>query len=139
MKRLAQTLGLLSVGFLLTAGSASATTVVSAPCPVQITSVELGCADLANDTIYLKPGLGTHVRRAVLAHERGHIFDYQFLDSTERDRIDSMLRWRQWNPEHFADAYGACHLSKTERRKAFPFATMGRNVKLCRVLPTLRH
>lgn len=131
MKRIAAIAFLLAIAI---PSGAKATTVIYGPCPWPTVTHELGCTDQVGDTIYVNPDLDIHTRRAVLAHERGHIFDYWSLDSPERLTIQSRFGWDQWQPEHFADRFAACHLSDRERHRAFPFATWGRDQKFCRFI-----
>jgi hypothetical protein len=84
------------------------------------------CTDMANATIYVADA---HPEAFVMSHERGHVFDWQYLDDAEHTTLMARMHmappwWIAWTPqmiiegarvprspgEVFADAYAACDL-----------------------------
>lgn len=88
-------------------------TIIHAPCP----DVGGSCA-YADGRVYLARGASRFARQ----HELGHVFDTQFLDEGERNKLQRLLGLPRgpWfdgtgegsaSPsEMFADAYAACRL-----------------------------
>jgi hypothetical protein len=111
--------------------------VVQHPCP-QAQAVEVaGCADVARGIVYVAPALkrgGPWPWRFALAHELGHVWDYQHMADATRQRYTDMIgqAGADWQSgaaaaplevfaqpppqEIFADAYAFCAMGPRYRR-----------------------
>jgi hypothetical protein len=114
-------------------------TIVEQRCPGASPAMETSCAVLASNVIYLDPVMRTNGQRQwrfALAHELGHMWDYQHLTDDARQRFAQMVGqpgadwltgeatsmpqiFGQIPPiEVFADAYAFCAMGANYRRWA---------------------
>lgn len=98
-------------------------TLVFGSCPDYRPDAVAGCAEQSSKIVYITPSVPKKVKPAVLGHEVGHMFDYWYLDDSERAQIeaDQVNRWTHWEPEAFADEFSACYISGAHRRDSVPY------------------
>ena len=119
--------------------------VLEQQCPELLTYE--GCTHLSEGVIYL--AARPVERIAVLEHERGHLYDWRFLDDNERVAFRRLVkapaRWPWWNRSHdpqadvvaewFADAYATCSIGRLEGWPGFWMnPNVGRGRQVCRFI-----
>jgi hypothetical protein len=109
----------------------SGVTVVEQRCAVRPDAAS--CADIVHKTVYLAPEderEGWRPAHYILAHELGHLWDFEHMDDARRAAFSSMVglpftpvawfyqatRTSAPGDEQFADAYALCALGPKYRR-----------------------